>query len=215
MISGRRPLRSRDSRWAARLSRGMLSIGLRPNQVSVLSTVCAAGAAIALVWIGRGEPREWLWALLAAVGIQLRLVCNLMDGMLAVEGGLKTPNGDLYNEFPDRLSDPLILAALGYSGGDETCRLLGWLCAVGALLAAAVRLHGASLTGRHDFGGPMAKPQRMAVATAACLLLAGLDLAGKSLPVLPWILAVMAAGIAVTVMRRLVRLSRSLHGRSS
>lgn len=214
MISGRRPLRSRDSRWAARLSRALLAAGLRPNQVSVLSTVSAAGAAFALVWIGRSEPREWLWASLAAVGIQLRLVCNLMDGMLAVEGGLKTPGGDLYNEFPDRLSDPLILAALGYAGGDELCRLLGWLCATGALLTAAVRLHGASLTGKHDFCGPMAKPQRMALATVACLLLAGLDLAGRPLPVLPWILAVMAAGIAVTVARRLARLSRSLHERS-
>jgi phosphatidylglycerophosphate synthase len=181
----------------------------------VFSTVFAAGAAAALFWIAKGETRDWLFALLAAVGIQLRLICNLMDGMLAVEGGLKTPDGDLYNEFPDRLSDPLILAALGYAGGDETCRLLGWLCATGALLTAAVRLHGASLTGKHDFCGPMAKPQRMALATVACLLLAAFDGADLTLPVLPWILGLMAAGTGITVIRRLVRLSRSLHGRSS
>jgi phosphatidylglycerophosphate synthase len=215
MISGRRPLRSRDSRWAAGLSRSLLAIGLRPNQVSVLSTVFAAGAAAALLWTARSETRDWLFFFLAAVGIQLRLICNLMDGMLAVEGGLKTPDGDLYNEFPDRLSDPLILATLGYAGGNEICRLLGWLCATGALLTAAVRLHGASLTGKHDFCGPMAKPQRMALATVACLLLAAFDGADLTLPILPWILGIMAAGIGITVIRRLVRLSRSLHGRST
>jgi phosphatidylglycerophosphate synthase len=215
MISGRRPLRSRDSRWAAGLSRSLLAIGLRPNQVSVLSTVFAAGAAAALLWNARSETSDWLFFFLAAVGIQLRLICNLMDGMLAVEGGLKTPDGDLYNEFPDRLSDPLILATLGYAGGNEICQILGWLCATGALLTAAVRLHGASLTGKHDFCGPMAKPQRMALATVACLLLAAFDGADLTLPILPWILGIMAAGIGITVIRRLVRLSRSLHGRST
>ena len=107
MTSARRPLRTRDSRWAGGLSRALLGLGLRSNQVSVLSVVFAAGAAaVALVFLSRGEGPAWLLWVLAAVGIQLRLLCNLMDGMLAVEGGLKTPDGDLYNEFPDRLSDP-------------------------------------------------------------------------------------------------------------
>lgn len=177
--------------------------------------VFAAVAAVSLVRIGGEGTRVWLWSLLAAAGIQLRLLCNLMDGMLAVEGGLKTANGDLYNEFPDRLSDPLILAALGFAGGDELSRNLGWLCAVGALLTAAVRLHGASLTGRHDFCGPMAKPHRMALATAACLLLFTLDLTRSTWEVLPWVLGMMAVGIVITVVRRLLRLSRSLCERSS
>ncbi|MBL9158753.1 MAG: CDP-alcohol phosphatidyltransferase family protein [Verrucomicrobiales bacterium] len=217
MTSARRPLRTRDSRWAGGLSRALLRLGLRPNQVSVLSVVFAAGAAVALVFLSRGAGPAWLLWILAAVGIQLRLLCNLMDGMLAVEGGLKTPDGDLYNEFPDRLSDPLLLAALGYAGGDDTTRLLGWLCAIGALLTAAIRLHGATLTGQHDFRGPMAKPQRMALATGACLLMAGLDLAGgaaKEIAPLPWILGLLLAGIVVTIVRRLVALSRLLHGRA-
>jgi len=214
MTSARRPLRTRDSRWAGSLSRALLGIGLRPNQVSVLSVVFAGGAAVALVSLSRGAGPEWLLWILAAVGIQLRLLCNLMDGMLAVEGGLKTPNGDLYNEFPDRLSDPLILAALGHAGGDETTRLFGWLCAIGALLTAAIRLHGATLTGQHDFRGPMAKPQRMALATGACLLMAGLSFTTLKWNPLPWILGLLFAGIVVTVIRRLVALSRSLHERA-
>ncbi len=215
MITSRRPLRTRDSRWAGRLSRRLVRIGLTPNQISVLSVVFAAVAALSLycvTWENSYAPLFWI---LAAIGIQLRLLCNLMDGMLAVEGGLKTPDGDLYNEFPDRLSDPLILVALGHAGGDETIQLLGWLCATGALLTAAIRLHGASLTGVHDFSGPMAKPQRMALATLACLVMAAMDYLGLSMNVLPWLVGLMTAGILVTILRRLRFLSRNLRDRSS
>ena len=215
MITARRPLRTRDSRWAGRLSRRLVRIGLTPNQISVLSVVFAAVAALSLycvTWENSYAPLFWI---LAAIGIQLRLLCNLMDGMLAVEGGLKTPDGDLYNEFPDRLSDPLILVALGHAGGDETIQLLGWLCATGALLTAAIRLNGASLTGVHDFSGPMAKPQRMALATLACLVMAAMDYLGLSMKVLPWLVGLMTAGILVTILRRLRFLSRNLRDRSS
>lgn len=215
MTEGRRPLKSRGMRWATGLSRTLLRLGLKPNQVSVLSVGFAAGAAASLLFLARGTPSSpALFWLLAAVGIQLRLVCNLMDGMLAVEGGLRTPDGDLYNEFPDRLADPLLLAALGQAGGDEVSQTLGWLCAVGALLTACLRAHGASLIGSHDFRGPMAKPQRMAFATAACLLLAGLSAAGSELRPLPWLLGLMLAGIVVTIFRRLAALSKELHRRA-
>lgn len=211
-LSARRPLKSRGAFWASAVSRGLLRCGLRPNQVSVLSIVFAAGAAWCLA--GGGAPLWWQW-LLAAVGIQMRLLCNLMDGMLAVEGGLKTPNGDLYNEFPDRLADVIILAALGQAGGDAVSEWLGWLCACGALMTACVRTHGASLTGAHDFRGPMAKPHRMALATAACLVMVALHFAGSPARPVPWLLGVMLAGIALTLFRRLGALSRALHERAA
>lgn len=133
-----------------------------------MSVVFAAGAASCLIWC---VPSAWAW-LGAALCVQMRLVCNLMDGMLAVEGGLKSPTGDLYNEFPDRLADTFILAGLGMSGGKALSGGLGWVAACGALITACVRMHGASLTGAHDFRGPMAKPHRMALVTCACVLMA-------------------------------------------
>ena len=210
----RRPLRTRGTRWASALAALLLRLGLRPNGVSVLSVIFALGGA-ALLWCVPREiaPAPLLW-IGAALAIQLRLLCNLMDGMLAVEGGLKTPEGDLYNEFPDRLSDPILLAALGHAAGDELSLTLGWLCACGALLTAAVRLHGATLTGQHDFRGPMAKPQRMALATGACLLMAALPAFAPTLAPLPWILGAMLVGIVLTVARRLTGIARSLRQRS-
>ncbi len=206
----RRPLKSRGTAWARALSRDLLKAGLRPNQVSVLSLVFAAAAAGFL--IGPEPPAWWHW-LAAATGIQLRLLCNLMDGMLAVEGGLKTPNGELYNEFPDRLADMLILAALGLADGTMASERLGWLCAGGAVMTAAVRLHGAALTGVHDFRGPMAKPHRMALSTVACLLQTVLLLTGAPAMPLTWLLGTMLACIALTLVRRLRGLSRTLHAR--
>lgn len=99
--SARRPLKSRSTAWAQYFSRAMLKMGLRPNTVSLLSLVCAAVGGGAMVWATNIES-SWLCWLLAATGVQLRLFCNMMDGMLAVEGGLKSATGELYNEIPDR-----------------------------------------------------------------------------------------------------------------
>src|SRR5205807_2107597 len=49
----------------------------------------------------------------AALLIQLRLLANLMDGMVAVENERAQPTGALFNELPDRLSDSLLIVAAG------------------------------------------------------------------------------------------------------
>lgn len=170
----------------------------------------------AMLW---PEPNGWSW-LVAAVGIQLRLLCNLMDGMLAVEGGLKSATGDLFNEFPDRVADVLILVGLGYAGGTEWSSGLGWAAACGAVMTAAVRTHGASLVGSHDFRGPMAKPHRMALATLLCLILAVRNVWGDKgslvedvTSVVTGGLLVMLVGLLITLQRRLRRLARALQAR--
>lgn len=211
-LTARRPLKSRSTGWARELSRGLLKAGVKPNQVSSFSVVfalCTVGALMSGVL-----PPVVAW-IVAAAGIQLRLLCNLMDGMLAVEGGLKTPHGDLFNEFPDRLADMAILASLGYAGGTGTTIALGWLAACGALMTACIRMHGASLTGKHDFQGPMAKPHRMALATGACVLMALVSVLRVQVQPLPWILGLMVVGIAFTIVRRLKSLSRALHERAA
>jgi phosphatidylglycerophosphate synthase len=84
----------------------------------------ALGACGAFCLVPDLPPGVRPWGLLlAAAAIQLRLLCNLLDGMLAVEGGLKTPLGELYNEIPDRLADVAILAGAGASARDLTVGL--------------------------------------------------------------------------------------------
>ncbi len=170
-VAPRRPIKARQTQWAAALARLLLRLGMRPNQVSVLSMVFAGLAAGCILASGKASP-VWVVLLLvtAAVFIQLRLLCNLLDGMLAVEGGLKTLAGELFNDAPDRISDTVVLLALGYAATWTPWGVtLGWAAALLAMATAYVRVLGGSAGAPQRFTGPMAKQQRMALATAACL----------------------------------------------
>ena len=56
--------------------------------------------------------------------------------MVAVEAGKSAPDGGFWNEFPDRISDTLIFAGIGYGIGWPA---LGWTAVAMALLTAYVR----------------------------------------------------------------------------
>lgn len=207
--AARRPLKSRSTAWAAFFSRRLLRLGLTPNTVSMLSLVCAAAGGASVLAAANWE-RAWVFWFVAAVGIQLRLFCNMMDGMLAVEGGLKSATGELFNEIPDRLGDAMILVPLGYAGGTSWTIALGWMAAWGAAFTAYVRVLGASRTQRHDFCGPMAKPHRMAAATLACLGMMTLELLKLSWPLILGCLVIINAGIGITLGRRIGHLAARL-----
>lgn len=178
-LASRRSLKSRDTRWAHALAGWLARSGLTPNAISVLSVVFAAGAMACFMVAGdqtstAGTLGAWLGAL---VCIQLRLLCNLMDGMVAVEGGKGSPVGAIYNDAPDRVADVLIMVGAGYSGAGDpgVVKLfhvipMGWCCAVVSVWTAYLRVLGASLTGKHDFRGPMAKQHRMAVLCGGTLI---------------------------------------------
>ena len=103
--ASRRPLGSRKSAWAGRLAAWAVQQGYTPNQISRASIAFSALGLIcfALSPFGPGFL-QFLCLLLAAAAIQGRLVCNLIDGMVAVEGGQGTKDGPFWNEAPDRLS---------------------------------------------------------------------------------------------------------------
>lgn len=158
----RRPLASRSTRWAAFLASAAVRAGLTADFISILSLLFAAAGAAGLLWLDRP------WNLAAcAVGVQLRLLCNLLDGMVAIEGGRKSKVGVLYNEVPDRVADSLFLVALGYCIGIPW---LGWLAALAAAVTAYIRVLGGTFGLAQDFRGPLAKQHRMAVMTLGCLL---------------------------------------------
>jgi phosphatidylglycerophosphate synthase len=158
----RRPLASRSTRWAAFLSTAAVRAGLTADGLSILSLVVAAGGAAALIFL----PRPWN-LLGCAAGIQLRLLCNLLDGMVAIEGGKKSKVGVLYNEVPDRVADSLFLVTLGYAIGTPW---VGWLAALAAAVTAYIRVLGGTFGLAQDFRGPLAKQHRMFVMTLGCLL---------------------------------------------
>lgn len=212
--AARRPLKSRGAGWAHFFSRKMLQMGLRPNTVSMLSLLCAAVGGASAWLASQPGSSPWFW-LLAVTGVQLRLFCNLMDGLLAVEGGLRSATGELFNEIPDRLADALILVPFGYAGGTPWTIALGWAAACGAVFTAYLRAMGAALLHRHDFCGPMAKPHRMAAVTIGCLGMLIDGLMQLSLPLVLWTLVFLNAGIVMTSWRRIAHLAQGLRQHTS
>jgi phosphatidylglycerophosphate synthase len=202
----RRPIPARSASWATLAARRLQLAGVRPNQVSVLGVAFAAVAAICLILAGRSEDGARIALLVvAAAAMPARLLCNMLDGMLAVEGGLKTPTGEIYNELPDRLADLLILAGAGYAIGEVAWGPeLGWAAATTALLTAYVRTLGAAAGASQHFVGPMAKPRRMHVLIAACLLSSVETAVGwPEGRVLTVALIVIIVGGLATIVRRL------------
>jgi CDP-diacylglycerol--glycerol-3-phosphate 3-phosphatidyltransferase len=190
----RRPIRARSTRWAQGLAARLARTRVSPNQISVASAVFASAGAVLLVWVPGA-----LGLLGCAVAIQARLMCNLLDGMVAVEGGKKSPLGDLYNEFPDRVADSVLIVALGYA---IDMPALGWFAALAAALTAYVRVFGGSLGLPQDFRGPMAKQHRMALMTAGCAIGALEGAVAGTKYTLITVASVIAAGSVVTLITR-------------
>ena len=200
----RRPIRARDTKWAAGIAHWLTKTGMRPNQISILSVVCASLAGACLVFsLDQGLAIKTVLLIGAAGFIQLRLLCNLFDGMVAVEGGFRAPSGEIYNEFPDRISDVLILVCAGYSiplskWGDD----LGWAAAVLAVITAYVRTLGGSVGVSQPFCGPMAKQQRMAVITIACLATIIESIFRLREDMMLLALMIIVLGCTITILRR-------------
>ena len=219
-IDNRRPIKSRGSGWALWLAKRLADGDVRPDLISGASVAFAALGAALLLAGGVTEIAGLRAVLLlgAAAMIQLRLVCNLLDGMVAMEHGRSSPAGAIWNELPDRFSDVALLAAAGYcagGGGVMFAVEIGWICACLALLTAYLREFGRGLGFAADFSGPMAKPQRMAALTIGCVISALEPLWGWRGETFVIVLAIVAVGTALTVARRTRTLARRLAGKDT
>jgi phosphatidylglycerophosphate synthase len=206
-MTGRRPLKTRGRAWAKALARWLTMRAVAPNTISIASLIPAASAGACFLLLPHAtRPVQVLLLLLAAGLIQLRLLANMLDGLVAVEGGRKTPTGDLYNEIPDRFADVLILAPAGYAipSLGSLGITLGWGVAVLAVLTAYIRLVGGSLGFQQSFTGPMAKQHRMATLTLTCLLsIIEVIVAGYQGRIFALGLTVIGIGAALTIVRRI------------
>lgn len=213
----RRPVKSRQARWIRGLAAWLGRRSVSPNAISVASVASATAAAACLVSLRATGFRalQILLLALAAGFILLRLLCNVVDGLVAVEGGRKSRTGDLYNEVPDRFSDVIVIAGAGYAVPGLTWAVtVGWIAATLAVLTAYVRMLGATLGFQQDFSGPMAKAHRMAVLVAACAVsVLEVVTAGYRGWAIVAALAVIAVGSAVTFGRRLLAIAQRLQAR--
>jgi phosphatidylglycerophosphate synthase len=168
-VGDRRPIAARELAVSRRIASWLAAHGVSANAISVagMAAGLAAGACFSLTaaWPDYARP---FW-LLGAVCVQLRLLANMFDGMVAIETQTASPVGELFNEVPDRISDTATLIGLGYSAGGIP--VLGYWAAIAAIFTAYVRDLGKVAGAPQDYSGPMAKQQRMFVATVVAVYL--------------------------------------------
>jgi phosphatidylglycerophosphate synthase len=214
----RRPIAARGWRMSRRLTTWLVGRGVSPNAISlsgmafavIAGAILAATPHLAPAW----ERLAWL---AAAILIVLRLLANMLDGMVAVEAGTATRVGEIFNEVPDRVSDSAVLIGLGYAHDSDP--VLGFVAALAAVFTAYVRAAGKAAGAPQFYQGPMAKPHRMwlvvllcAWAAAAPGTLAGTSSQGLGATIPALVLVAITTGCAITSARRLVLIGRALRG---
>ncbi len=203
--SNRRPLATRNLSIMKRIAKWLSNRNVTPNQISLASIAFASVGFVS--GVGYSYYPSWLWLLLFLLAIQMRLLCNLFDGMVAIEGSKKTPAGELFNDVPDRIADPLLILGAGFIGASPYAMDLAWAAAILAVLTAYVRVLGVSMGCDADFQGPMAKQHRMALLTVTGIALLVCQYFSiwpqYSLYVMDASLSIMVLGILLTTWKRL------------
>ena len=209
----RRPIATRNRKWAQDATAWLASRNVSPNAISVAG-MCACiigGIAIGLTSL---LDYRILW-LLGALGAQLRLTANMLDGMVAIASGRTSKTGELYNEVPDRISDAAVFIGAGYAWGGNV--MLGYVATILAIFTAYVRAAGKIAGAPNEFCGPMAKQHRMLVITLVCVYA---TIAPRSWQIIAFndsniglmtlALAVIIVGCVITVVRRIRRIAHAL-----
>jgi phosphatidylglycerophosphate synthase len=209
----RRPIATRNRKWAQAATVWLASRNVSPNAISIAGMCACIMAGIALAATSITYDRS-LW-LVAALGAQLRLTANMLDGMVALASGRASRTGELYNEVPDRISDVAVFIGAGFAwGGNIT---LGYIATILSIFTAYVRAAGKIAGAPNEFCGPMAKQHRMLVITLICLYSTITPRSWQMITpddsqfgLMTLGLAVIVAGCVITIIRRLNRIAHAL-----
>ena len=209
----RRPIATRNRKWAQDATAWLTSRHVSPNAISIAG-MCAC--IIGGMAVGLTSLFDWriLWVI-GAVGAQLRLTANMLDGMVAIASARTSKTGELYNEVPDRISDAAMFIGAGYAwGGDVT---MGYIATILAIFTAYIRAAGKIAGAPNEFCGPMAKQHRMLVITIVCVYAAIAPRSWQIINLNNWqtglmtlALLVIVIGSIITVIRRLSRIVHAL-----
>src|SRR5213078_621984 len=209
----RRPIATRNRNWAQATTTWLAARNVSPNAISIAGMCACIVAGIALGVTSISDYRV-LW-LIAALGAQLRLTANMLDGMVAIASGRTSKIGELYNEVPDRISDAAVFIGAGFAWGGNVA--LGYIATILAIFTAYVRAAGKIAGAHNEFCGPMAKQHRMLVVTIACLYSAVVPRSWQlfqfnnvEFGVMGVALFLIIVGCLITVSRRLNRIAHVL-----
>lgn len=181
------------------VAKGLLALGLTPNAVTVIGTLGVVAGALVFYPMG-----ELFWG---TVFITLFVFSDLIDGLMARLSDQGSLLGSFLDSTLDRIQDAAVflgLLAWFYTGGSEP--LIGAaaaVCLVLGLLVSYVRAKAESLGYRADMG-IAERPERMVLT----LVFTGFTGLGLSQYVLLAVLSLLAAASLITVIQRIITVSR-------
>jgi CDP-diacylglycerol--glycerol-3-phosphate 3-phosphatidyltransferase len=168
---------------------------VNPDALTTGAVVAAAGGATAML-LSVGRP-GLMW--LVPVAAFARITLNALDGQVARRTGRARPWGEVLNEVGDRMADVTLLGAVALLPGVN-----GALAAVALVLSLLTSYAGLAVRaagGPRQYGGVMAKADRMAVlgVVAAAVAVTG------RVALFDLFSAVVVVGSALTLFERMRR----------
>ncbi|MCC8243516.1 phosphatidylinositol phosphate synthase [Saccharothrix luteola] len=176
----------------------LLRRGLTPNAVTVLGTV--GSVAVSLWFIPRGQ------LFTGAALVTVFVLFDLIDGAMARAQGGGTKFGAVLDASCDRIADGALFAAIAwwaFGAGEHGLAAATLVSLVGAQVTSYVKAR-AEASGLSADGGLAERAERFIVA------LVGVGLHGLGVPyVLPVALYLLAALVSITVVQRILAVSRA------
>lgn len=179
--------------WLRPLERACERRRVHPDVFTYGALALAGVAALALAQAG--ADRAWLW--LVPPCLLLRLLLNLMDGLVARALGLASAWGEVKNEFGDRVADALVFLGLAWGGYAQPFLVTLVLALV--LCVSYLGILGKAVGGRRVYEGVFGKGDRM----IALALFTLYPLATGNLAAYDWYLVLAVVAASLTIVQRL------------
>lgn len=174
---------------------------VHPNTITWMSLPFAIAAGLCLYRADLG------WTLLLTpVFITLRSVCNLLDGMVAIERNMTSPQGEALQDTIDRMADSCTVLGAAFSPiGDMR---LGIVAITLMLISSYVGIQKKAVGGTREFGGILGKVDRFFLVSVASVGRFFWQGSVKGMDAFDILFVLMIIGGAVTIIQRGMSIKR-------
>jgi CDP-diacylglycerol---glycerol-3-phosphate 3-phosphatidyltransferase len=188
-------LKSIAARGSVPLARGLGRLSVTPNEITILTIVLMLLTGVILVMWAPATPGVWL---LLPVMLLIRVLLNLIDGVLARECQLITPLGGLLSVMGDVIADVALYLPLVIVPKVSVTLVVVMICLV--LMTEVAGLAALTIGAERNHSGPLGKVDRCLVFGIMGILLGISRLSSYWLNVS---LALVILFLLMTIIRRL------------